>query len=150
MARKDRRGRVRREKKMGTAITPREIQADQMVKELIAWRRKNNLSQLQAAEAMEARGVPIRKTTIQQWEQARFRPSRLAVAALGNFFSKHAVITDATPHGRQSKLSQADLAEIRRLGAPGSAKLSMKAIGHRFGVSEGYISRIVRGERLRN
>jgi len=116
-----------------------------LVKRLKVWRKKNGLSQRQAAEVMEARGVLVDVMTTKQWEQGRNRPGRLAGKLVGDFLERYPVITDAPVHGKRSKLSAEDLAEIRRLREEGE---TMKAIGQRFGVGESYISRIVSGERL--
>jgi transcriptional regulator with XRE-family HTH domain len=89
--------------------------------------------------------VPIDVGTIQQWEQGRYKPSRLAVTALENFLAEFPVTTDAPIYGKRSKFSAKDLAEIRRLRSEGQ---TMAAIAQRFNVDQSYISRILSGERL--
>ena len=119
---------------------------DGLVKRLVKWRKDNKLTQGGVAEVFASCGVPIDIRTIQQWEQGRYNPSRLAAAALEKFFASPPKITDAPPYGKQSKLTPGEVAEIRAAAREGGE--TMKAIGERFGVGESYISRIVRGERL--
>jgi transcriptional regulator with XRE-family HTH domain len=118
---------------------------DGLVQRLIKWRKDNKLTQGGVADAFERVGVPIDVRTIQQWEQGRYKPSRLAAAALEKFLAEPPTITDAPPYGKQSKLTAVDLAEIRRLRHEGE---TMKAIGERFGVDEAYISRICSGKQV--
>jgi len=116
-----------------------------LVTRLKAVRKKNGLSQRQAAEVMEAKGVLVDMTSMKQWEQGRNRPGRLAGKLVRDFLERYPVITDAPVYGKRSKLRDEDVAEIARLRGEG---VTMKAIGERFGVGESYISRIVSGERL--
>jgi len=89
-------------------------------------RKKNGLSQRQAAEVMDARGVPIKVIQIKGWEQGQYLPSRLAVAVLERFLKEYPEIKDAPKHGKKSKLTAAELTEIGRLKAEGE---TTKAIG---------------------
>jgi transcriptional regulator with XRE-family HTH domain len=116
-----------------------------LVKRLKAWRKKNGLSQRQAAEVMEARGVLVDVMTMKQWEQGRNRPGRLAGKLVGDFLERYPVITDAPVHGKRSKLRAEDVAEIRRLRAQGE---TLSAIAGRYGVDSAYISRLCRGKQV--
>jgi transcriptional regulator with XRE-family HTH domain len=103
------------------------------------------LSQRQAAFALQSRDVPIDIGTIQQWEQGRCSPRRLAVKALEDFLARFPVIDDVPVYRKGTKFTAEDLAEIRRLRSEGQ---TMAAIAQRFNVDQSYISRIVSGERL--
>lgn len=118
---------------------------DDVIRQLKAWRIRNNLSQRQACYAMEIRDFPVDIASLQQWEQGRYRPSNLAAKALETFLSEYPTITDAPRYKKRTKLTAETVAEIRRLRAEGQ---TMIALGQRFGVDQSYISRIVSGERL--
>ena len=126
---------------------PRRAKAlPEIVKKLITWREiENKMSQRQAVACMEARGFPVDLSTLQQWEQGRFRPGRLAAKALEVFLSTYPKITDAPVYGKHTKFSAQDIAEIRRLREEG---YTMVTIAQRFEVDDSYISRILSGERL--
>jgi transcriptional regulator with XRE-family HTH domain len=137
---------LKRSKDLATAKDLAETKrVDEVIRQLKAWRTRNNLSQRQAVFAMESRDCPVDIATLQQWEQGRSRPSNLAAKALETFLATYPTITDAPLYRKRTKLSAETIAEIRRLRKEGKTMIS---IGQRFGVDESYISRILSGERL--
>jgi|SRR5208337_244621 len=137
---------LKRSKHLATAKDLAETKrVDDVIRQLKAWRTRNNLSQRQAVFAMENRDCPVDIATLQQWEQGRYRPSNLAAKALETFLATYPTITDAPLYRKRTKLSAETVAEIRRSREEGQTMIS---IAQRFGVDESYISRILSGERL--
>ena len=149
MTANEKRARFEKLKKPKDIATAKDLgetkRVDEVIKQLRAWRTRNNLSQRQAVFAMESRDCPVDIAALQQWEQGRYRPSNLAAKALETFLATYPTITDAPLYRKRTKLSAETVAEIRRLREEGQ---TMITIAQRFGVDESYISRILSGERL--
>jgi DNA-binding transcriptional regulator YiaG len=58
-----------------------------VIRKLKAWRAANNLSQNQAVRALVDAGLPVKLSTLQQWEIARSSPHSVTAAALERFLS---------------------------------------------------------------
>ena len=64
----------------GMIIQPcqmREEPVPQVIQKLIAWRRRNGLSQRAAVEVMQARDFPVTLTTLEKWEAGDRQPDLL-------------------------------------------------------------------------
>ena len=84
---------LKRSKDLATAKDLAETKrVDEVIRQLKAWRTRNNLSQRQAVFAMESRDCPVDIATLQQWEQGRYRPSNLAAKALETFLATYPTI----------------------------------------------------------
>jgi len=59
-----------------------------VIKKLKAWRVANNFSQSQAVRALVDAGLPVKLSTLQQWEIARSSPHAVTAAALEKFLSE--------------------------------------------------------------
>jgi hypothetical protein len=71
-----------------------------IVKRLKAWRERNGLSQRATSEVMHKAGVPIKLSTIQNWESGRNTPGELSSTVLRTFLDAHPVIEDPPKYGR--------------------------------------------------
>jgi DNA-binding transcriptional regulator YiaG len=58
-----------------------------VITKLKAWRKTHALSQSQAVRALVHAGLPIKLSTLQQWERARSSPQPVTAAALEKFLS---------------------------------------------------------------
>jgi DNA-binding transcriptional regulator YiaG len=58
-----------------------------VIRKLKAWRAANHLSQNQAVCALVDAGLPVKLSTLQQWEIARSSPHPVTAAALEKFLS---------------------------------------------------------------
>jgi transcriptional regulator with XRE-family HTH domain len=116
----------------------------ELAKRLIQWRKKNKLSQRQAAKAMNEAEVPINSTTLQQWEYGRHAPSPLAAKLVTKFLHEHPQLTKVPENRNKTKLTAEDLAEINRRS---KNREKLREIADSFGLSQSYISRILKGER---
>src|SRR5262249_11130691 len=58
-----------------------------VITKLKAWRVANALSQSQAVRAFADAGLPIKLSTLQQWERGRSSPQSVTAAALDKFLS---------------------------------------------------------------
>jgi transcriptional regulator with XRE-family HTH domain len=131
--------------KQRTRPKPKEKrEPSELAKRLIKWRKENNLSQRQAAKAMNEAEVPINSTTLQQWEYGRHAPSPMAGKIVTKFLDEHPQITGVPEHRNKTKLTAENLVEINRRSKKGE---KLQEIADSFGLSESYISRIVKGER---
>src|SRR5271165_1267386 len=63
------------------------LQMSHVIKKLKAWRVANNFSQSEAVRALVEAGLPVKLSTLQQWEIARSSPHPVTAAALEKFFS---------------------------------------------------------------
>ena len=63
-----------------------------VIKRLVAWRKRNNLSRRGAAEVMKARGLPVPIRTLEGWEQGNHGPSAYSTLLLTAFLKEHPVI----------------------------------------------------------
>jgi DNA-binding transcriptional regulator YiaG len=57
------------------------------IRKLKAWRMVNNLSQSEAVRTLVGAGLPVKLSTLQQWEIARSAPHPVTAAALEKFLS---------------------------------------------------------------
>jgi DNA-binding transcriptional regulator YiaG len=64
------------------------------VRKLKRWRRKNKLSQRQAAEVMKRSGFAMILSTLQGWERGYRQPGRIVAQALIDWLEANPVITD--------------------------------------------------------
>jgi len=71
-----------------------------VIQRLIAWRKRNNLSQRAAAVVMQAAGYQVRLSAIQHWETGIRTPSPLAGKALETFLDQHPTIQNPPRFGR--------------------------------------------------
>jgi transcriptional regulator with XRE-family HTH domain len=132
-------------KKQRSRPKPKEKrEPSELAKRLIKWRKENKLSQRQAAKAMNDAEVPINSTTLQQWEYGRHAPSPLAGKIVTKFLDEHPQITGVPEYRNKTKLTAENLVEIRRRSKNGE---KLREIADSFGLSESYISRILKGER---
>jgi DNA-binding transcriptional regulator YiaG len=60
-----------------------------VIKDLLAWRKRNSLSQRGAVQVMNERGFELTRGVLQGWEQGHRKPSRFAQQALTAFLVKH-------------------------------------------------------------
>ena len=63
------------------------LQLSPVIRKLKAWRAANNLSQNQAVRALVDAGLPVKLSTLQQWEIARSSPHPVTAAAIEKFLS---------------------------------------------------------------
>ena len=63
-------------------------QLSPVIRKLKAWRAANNLSQSQAVRTLVEAGLPVKLSTLQQWEIARSSPHAVTAAALDKFLSE--------------------------------------------------------------
>jgi hypothetical protein len=68
-----------------------------VIKRLLAWRKRNNLSRRGAVEVMKARGVEVSIRTLERWEQGLNEPGSGFTQLLSTFLKQHPVIPDP-PH----------------------------------------------------
>jgi transcriptional regulator with XRE-family HTH domain len=64
------------------------LQLSPVIRKLKAWRAANNLSQSQAVRTLVRAGLPVKLSTLQQWEIARSSPHPVTAAALDKFLSE--------------------------------------------------------------
>ena len=67
---------------------------------LRAWRKRNHLSQRQAAAVMQARGLPATTGVIRAWETGWRMPTPITARAIEDFLEKYPEITDPPRFGR--------------------------------------------------
>jgi DNA-binding transcriptional regulator YiaG len=73
-----------------------EEQLPEVVQQLVAWRKRNKLSQRAAVEAMRARNFPVTLTSLGKWEAGERRPGKFAAQVLAAFLKKHPSIPKPT------------------------------------------------------
>jgi len=59
-----------------------------VIRDLIAWRRQNSLSQTKAAQWAQARGFSLTASSIRMWEEGWRRPRAHTLALLRRFLDK--------------------------------------------------------------
>jgi transcriptional regulator with XRE-family HTH domain len=64
------------------------LQLSPVIRRLKAWRAANNLSQSQAVRTLLKAGLPVKLSTLRQWEIARSSPHPVTAAALDKFLSE--------------------------------------------------------------
>jgi transcriptional regulator with XRE-family HTH domain len=64
------------------------LQLSPVIRKLKAWRTVNSLSQSQAVRTLVGAGLPVKLSTLQQWEIARSSPHPVTAAALERFLSE--------------------------------------------------------------
>jgi hypothetical protein len=70
-----------------------------VIKNLIRWRHRNGLSQRGAVEVMQAHGLEVSISGLQQWERGARKPAKLAVKALRDFLAQHPRIENPPRYG---------------------------------------------------
>jgi hypothetical protein len=60
-----------------------------VIKNLIRWRHRNGLSQRGAVEVLQAYGLEVSISGLQQWERGAREPAKLATKALSDFLARH-------------------------------------------------------------
>ena len=63
-----------------------------VIRRLIAWRKRNNLSRRGAAEVMKERGLPVPIRTLEGWEQGNHGPNAYSTLLLTAFLKEHPII----------------------------------------------------------
>jgi transcriptional regulator with XRE-family HTH domain len=117
-----------------------------LVRRLREWRAREGVSRGRAAEVMEKElGVPVDPFMLYLWESEKRHMGKVYGALVEKFLARAPKVKGRRDRVKQTKLSGKDLAEMRRLRSGGE---TLKGIGSRFGVSESYIWRILKGERL--
>jgi transcriptional regulator with XRE-family HTH domain len=119
-----------------------------VIAELRAWRERNDLSQVQAVEAMVAGGVPVVLGTLRRWEIGYRQPGPMASKLLEEFLKRHPKVKGKGKgrYGSRAKaaVSEAGVKRIMELRAKGK---TLKEIGREMGISESSVSRICGGSR---
>jgi DNA-binding transcriptional regulator YiaG len=64
------------------------LQLSPVIRKLKAWREDSDLSQSQAVRTLVDAGLPVKLSTLQQWEIARSSPHPVTAAALERFLSR--------------------------------------------------------------
>ena len=60
-----------------------------VIRDLIAWRRQNSLSQTKAAQWAQARGFSLTGSSIRMWEEGWRTPRPHTIALLRRFLERH-------------------------------------------------------------
>ena len=98
---------------MRATIARRRLPA--VVQALKVWREINGLTQWQAAEAMNVRGVPVLLGTMRKWECGDRHPGTMATGRLERFFEQWPRVSMERPPGRWKNAVSAEKAAAIRL-----------------------------------
>jgi len=71
-----------------------------VVQKLKRWRKKNHLSQRQAAAVMHEAGYPVLVSSLRSWEIGKRSPNAWVSKALEAFLKEHPTVTNPPQFGR--------------------------------------------------
>ena len=64
----------------------------EIVEALVAWRKRNGLTQQTATEVLRRHGLPITLSSLQKWEKRERQPGAFATLALAAFLEKYPTV----------------------------------------------------------
>jgi transcriptional regulator with XRE-family HTH domain len=117
-----------------------------VIRELKAWRERNDLSQKAAAELLASEGVPVLLGTLRRWEIGYRRPGVFAAKALAEFLARHPKVKGDGGYGSRARppVSRGVLKRVKELRKEGK---TLREIAEMVGISESGVSRICGGSR---